>query len=140
MLICFTARAKVQVGFSASSIRNYRNPQSHKPLIFRDIQSNVGNGYNNHDGYFYVPHDGLYFFAANLASLNGRKYVRYYLFVDNIPRAGGYSDSNHLDANTVHTVLHLYRGRRVWVNPLNHKNFYPHAYCYFSGFLVTPDF
>ena len=141
MCIFFAVTTQLQVGFNAHSIQNHRRPARHKPLIFKGVVFNAGNGYNNTDGYFYVPHSGLYYFSVTAGNHYQNKHVRFCLYVDDTKLTRGYSHSSFWDFNTAHAVVHLNKGQRVWVKSASPDS---HSYtelflCSFTGLLVRPD-
>ena len=140
MFIFSAVTTKIQVGFTAHSIKNNRKPGRYKPLIFGTVVFNDGNGYNNTDGHFYVPHSGLYYFTATAGNHFEKQIVSFYLYVDNTKLAYGYIGSNFYDFNTAHAVVHLNKGQRVGVKSWTPNRFFTGTSCQFTGLLVRPDF
>uniref|UniRef100_A0A3Q0T8M9 Cerebellin 10 n=1 Tax=Amphilophus citrinellus TaxID=61819 RepID=A0A3Q0T8M9_AMPCI len=62
---CFSVTVK-RVAFSASLLASgsgYVGPfNTHTPLVFRNVVSNIGNAYNPHTGFFIAPVRGAYHF------------------------------------------------------------------------------
>ncbi|XP_045187629.2 cerebellin-2-like [Mercenaria mercenaria] len=57
------------VAFSATLNRaNIEHIGVHQNIVFSDVITNIGNGYNNHHGLFIAPVSGLYMFSTTLLS------------------------------------------------------------------------
>jgi hypothetical protein len=130
-----------QVGFHATGLQNETVDEG-KPLIFHDVAYNSGHAYNAFSGSFIVPVDGVYMFLAT--TMNGPDFA---LNVDDtgVSRAVSYwAKHKHSDsAATVHAVLHLHAGQRVWVQHTNLVGYtfpFLFEFCSFSGFLLSRDF
>lgn len=46
----------------------------HQNIVFEDVKTNVGNGYNGHQGTFIAPVSGLYLITTSVLSRQNREY------------------------------------------------------------------
>ena len=60
--VCFTARVATA----------YQNIAAWAPIVFKTVETNAGNGYNNSTGEFSAPKDGHYVFYCNILSQPGK--------------------------------------------------------------------
>ena len=129
-----------RIGFTAG-VTSISSTWNSGTLVFPEVITNVGNGYNPCDGVFTAPRAGVYVFFVNVQSydiggifvdivLNGVTKVRTLAFG---------IGSDLLKAGPNLAVLSLQTGDRVWV-----KNYYGQGYyttsdgpiTTFSGFLI----
>jgi hypothetical protein len=124
------------VAFHATNLQS-RTPPSGTPLVFNHVQYNEPGSYNSTTGYFTVPTAGLFYFIAS-TSANSRSAAHFYLYVDNTIIDYSYV-SNQADAemSSLHGVIHVQAGQRVWVKSGGE---YWDAVSAFTGFLLSPDF
>jgi hypothetical protein len=84
----------------------------------------------------------LYFVIATTGDHSSNDAEDHYLCVDNTEVGAGYTSyDGHLIFSTVHAVLHVTPGQRVWVKAdgsVYYNTTWYHTM--FSGFLVAPDF
>lgn len=106
-----------KVAFSATHPQEFTSRRG-QTIVFPHILSNVGGGYNNQDGVFTAPVDGVYvFFCKITQAYNNSDF--YYQFILNgsvktITLLYGRSDDTHRSSSTL-IVLQLSRGDRVWI-------------------------
>lgn len=106
-----------KVAFSATYPGHF-NSRNGQTIVFPHILSNVGSGYNNQDGVFTAPVDGVYvFFCKITQSVNDNDL--YYQFILNgsvktVTLVFGRSDDTNRTSSTL-IVLQLSRGDRVWI-------------------------
>ncbi|XP_062602499.1 uncharacterized protein LOC134264218 [Saccostrea cucullata] len=60
--------AQSTVAFYAYMSKNLNNPSAGHVLVFDNVKTNVGSGYNHHDGIFTAPSQGSYVFSWTIAS------------------------------------------------------------------------
>lgn len=121
------------------------NVADHQKLIFEQVLTNVGAGYNVNTGLFQAEVSGVYVFFADMGVManqdvwtgiikDGTTLVEMYNQTPNVPGAIE-SDSNM-------AIIHLNQGDTVWVEALrvmNHAEAVISGGCSFSGFLLYPD-
>lgn len=106
-----------KVAFSATHPQGFESV-SGQTVVFPHIISNVGGGYNNKDGVFTAPVDGVYvFFCKITQAINNSDF--FYQFILNgsvmtISLVYGRSDDTHRTSSSL-IVLHLSHGDRVWI-------------------------
>lgn len=130
-----------KVAFSTTFIQGFTS-RDRQTLVFPHILSNVGGGYNNQDGVFTAPVDGVYVFFCKITqesnshdlyfeiTLNGSAKTRNIVY--------GRSDKTHRTASNL-SVLQLIRGDRVWIKMFiggMHFNWGDGGDNSFSGFML----
>lgn len=106
-----------KVAFSATHPETFRS-RSGQTIVFPHILSNVGGGYNNQNGVFTAPVDGVYvFFCKITQAYNNNDF--YYQFILNgsaktVTLVFGRTDDTNRTSSTL-IVLQLSRGDRVWI-------------------------
>jgi hypothetical protein len=108
--------------------------------VFSHVKYNEPHGsYSSATGYFTVPTAGLYYFIAS-ASPSGSSSAHFYLYVDytQIDDSYSYSPNSDNEMASVHGVVHLQAGQRVWVR--SDGGPYWTTVDAFTGFLLSPDF
>lgn len=106
-----------KVAFSATHPQEFTSRRG-QTIVFPHILSNVGGGYNNQDGVFTAPVDGVYVFFCKITQAynNSDFYYQFILngSVNTITLLYGRSDDTHRSSSTL-IVLQLSRGDRVWI-------------------------
>ena len=107
-------------------------------MVFPNVITNVGNGYNPSDGVFTAPRAGVYVFFVNVQSYNGKPiYVDIVMNGSRKVKTMAYeSSSSKSNAGPNLAVLSLQTGDRVWVNHYAGTGYYDNPITTFSGFLV----
>ena len=115
-----------------------QNPEYGSPLVFFEVSTNLGDGYNNTSGYFTAPYNGTYFFVVTCGSVDNDDYANYNLYLDDdkINHVFMYNHNGHIYFSTLHGSAHLGVGQTVWVRS-NGAGY--HSYSSFSGFLISED-
>ena len=128
-----------KIGFTASVTSSSWSWNS-GTLVFPNVITNVGKGYNASDGVFTAPMAGVYVFFVNVQSytfntihvdivLNGMTKVR--------TMAYGYDGKEAYEAGPNLAVLSLRTGDRVWVKHHSGKGYYyVGPITTFSGFMI----
>lgn len=106
-------------------------------VLFNEVWTNVGNGYNPSSGTFTTPKPGLYHFTA-VVKIQTRKDVRIRLYHNHLPISGSYIDGHGYKTGTFDVILNLQKGDRVFVGGKHISSIYvdPKTYLIFSGHSV----
>lgn len=127
------------IGFSAVLNHNaYLG--NNQAVIYGNVLTNVGNGYNKWSGHFVVPRKGLYVFSCTVRAItsdgitvgivhNGRPVLRISSAV--------YSPWPETASGTV--TLALNKGDNVWVRCLGHRGKLGEHHNFFSGILISAE-
>lgn len=109
-----------KVAFSATYPDHF-NSRNGQTIVFPHILSNVGGGYNNQNGIFTAPMDGVYvFFCKMTQSANNNDFFYQFILngsVKTVTLVFGRSDDTNRTSSTL-IVLQLSRGDRVWIKML----------------------
>lgn len=106
-----------KVAFSATHPQGFESVSGHT-VVFPHIISNVGGGYNNQDGVFTVPVDGVYVFFCKITQ-GSNSHDLFFQFILNgsvktITLVYGRSDDPYRTSSSL-IALQLSRGDRVWI-------------------------
>jgi hypothetical protein len=104
------------IAFYASMSHTEYNPGPHHTLIFDEVVTNLGNGYNKHTGFFTPPVSGVYVFTwTTFSCLSSRFPIQ--ITVNSNPLGVTFSES----ASTVYNgvtgvvVIHVNQGDSVGI-------------------------
>lgn len=105
------------VAFYAQLTKDVPEVGHQQTIIFDEVTTNVGNGYNGYSGVFAVPVAGTYVFSWTTQNID-RTHMKSELVVNSEVRGRAWSDAfDHSDiasgSNTV--VLVLENGDAVWI-------------------------
>ena len=123
---------------------------SNEIIKFTYVISSEGGGYDSSTGIFTVPHNGVYVFICNIATLNNGYIAR--LVVNGIPKVGAAasidyrtdtSNTNVYNAAGNTVILQLHDGDRVWMSHRSNTQmaslwtnvYFP--FSTFSGYLLS---
>eukprot|EP00105_Crassostrea_gigas_P040123 XP_019924271.1 PREDICTED: complement C1q-like protein 3 [Crassostrea gigas] len=134
-----------QVAFTAGIAQNVLGDESRTDIIYRDVITNLGGGYNPTNGVFTAPVSGTYVFFTTVVSwddgnistdivLNGNSKVR--TFADS---RGFHTPEQYVYQTGTNLVsLHLQVGDRVWVRKYSGTGSiaHPTPMHTFSGYLL----
>nr|XP_022291264.1 uncharacterized protein LOC111102707 [Crassostrea virginica] len=128
-----------KIGFTAS-VSSTSSSWTGNTLIFPNVITNVGNGYNSSDGVFTAPRAGVYVFFVNVQSYSVETiYVDIVLNGVTKVRTMAYDsgDKDYYEAGPNLAVLSLQTGGRVWVKRYSGKGYYHDGpITTFSGFII----
>ena len=112
-------------------------------IVFNQVLSNIGNGYNSTTGIFTAPKRGSYLFnvQACVPPYGEGSFiiaVRQQSFVETVLNILKYSDTSHHNTVSNSVPVHLARGQEVWVEAWATGKLYHDSSCgsQFSGVLV----
>ena len=132
------------VGFYALLSATEAHPGTHHTIIFDDVKTNIGNGYNKYTGAFSAPQSGLYFISWTIVTFC-HDTVFTQLVHNNVPVGFFETDSTDVCDITVGTgnvVLQLGAGDVVFVRThpsVNSGQIFratDHSTPSFTGFLI----
>nr|QBA18394.1 VIgL family C1q-related protein 4 isoform 1 [Littorina littorea] len=106
-------------------------------LILPTVVNNHGNAYDNNTGKFTAPFTATYCFLATTVDLNRALYAELSLVVDGTEVDYVHTNTElYFQSASVHAVLHLTAGQKVWLNVPSSNNYFWARATAFSGFLV----
>ncbi|XP_061187002.1 complement C1q-like protein 4 [Saccostrea echinata] len=128
-----------QVGFTAG-IPSQSSFWTGDVLIFSNVITNIGGGYNSNTGIFTAPVAGMYQFFVNICSY-ASKTTSYYIVLNGISKVTALSQSsNHAPYQTGTNMLlvRLEQGDKVWIKRRSGSGYYSSSppFTTFSGFLI----
>ncbi|KAH3849104.1 complement C1q-like protein 4 [Dreissena polymorpha] len=128
------------VAFFATLSQTAEHLGAHQNVLFDNIITNVGSGYNQHLGGFTAPVSGMYVFMTTVMSQTGHnahfQLLRNGHVVCNMYVGGKGYTYNH-DASAGSFVLQLSKGDVVAIQNLDSGEIlFGGHYSYFSGFLL----
>lgn len=91
--LCTTGITSQPVAFYAYITNNLPNPSDGQAIIFGQVQTNVGGGYNGYSGVFTAPSDGIYIFTWTIYSA-GQGQTKFHIFVNNNVLGYTFSDTS----------------------------------------------
>nr|XP_022293693.1 uncharacterized protein LOC111104177 [Crassostrea virginica] len=131
------ANVSTRIAFTAV-VTSYSSSWSSGILVFPNVVTNVGSGYNPSNGVFTAPRAGVYVFFVNVQA-----YSTYTIYVDIVlngstkVRTMAYGGNDYYDAGPNLAVLSLQTGDRVWVKHHSGQSYYYDGpITTFSGFLI----
>ncbi|XP_052820980.1 uncharacterized protein LOC128246684 [Mya arenaria] len=123
--------------FKARKLKDIE-PNSKGTLIFKEILTNVGGGYDNLTGVFTSPADGVFLFTIHIC-ISNNKYFRYAIMVDGIKHTkGSIKNDDWGDCITAESIAIVKTGSRVWVENYGNAGFYDNenSFNHFSGIMI----
>ncbi|XP_052760728.1 uncharacterized protein LOC128203368 [Mya arenaria] len=126
-----------KVLFKARQLKDTGAPNSVGTLIFKEVLTNVGGGYNNSTGVFTCPADGAFLFTIHLCVYT--KYCNYAIMIDGIKHTkGSIKDDDWGDCITAESIAIVKTGSKVWVENYGDAGFYDNAisFNHFSGIMI----
>ncbi|XP_063427138.1 uncharacterized protein LOC134710679 [Mytilus trossulus] len=107
------------IGFTAVIGTHKEHLAIHQTIIFENVQTNEGFGYNSSSGVFKASVSGLYYFSVVIMS-HATEDIETEIVKNGFPIASTYSgDSTTWNAGTQSTVLHLNVGDSVYIRIYN---------------------
>ena len=107
------------IGFTAVIGTHKEHLAIHQKIIFENVQTNKGLGYNSSSGVFKASVSGLYYFSVVIMS-HATEDIETEIVKNGFPIASTYSgDSTTWNAGTQSTVLHLNVGDSVYIRIYN---------------------
>ncbi|XP_052819804.1 EMILIN-2-like [Mya arenaria] len=113
-------------------------PKSGGTLIFKEVLTNVGGGYDNSTGVFTSPADGVFLYTIHLC-ISTNKYCNYAIMVDGIKHTkGSIKNDNWGDCITAESIAIVKSGSRVRVENYGNAGFYDNenSFNHFSGIMI----
>ncbi|KAL4225811.1 Complement C1q-like protein 4 [Mactra antiquata] len=126
---------EMTVAFFSKLANHIKNPGAHQQIVFEQVVTNVGNGYNNFSGDFRAPVRGVYVFSTTIMA-DTRAYTYHFQYMLNGSAISNiYIDNGGTASQEV--VLDLQQGDTVAIHSLDPGHaIYGHGYSSFSGFLL----
>lgn len=101
--------------YAQIELRGEYTYSSHDRIKFTSTVANVGNAYNNVEGYFMAPYDGSYLFTVSLCTYPSN-WVKFHIFQDgNIIYEGSTGDNDWHTCSSKTVVTYMMIGSKVWV-------------------------
>lgn len=125
------------IGFSAVLTHNVYLGNN-QAVIYGNILTNVGNGYNKLSGHFIVPRKGLYVFSCTVRA-NTNEGITVGIVHNGRPVLIIASSVYSPETASGTVVLALKKGDNVWVRCLNHGRHIEGHHNYFSGYLISTE-
>ncbi|XP_076442678.1 uncharacterized protein LOC143281361 [Babylonia areolata] len=115
-------------------------PPPDSPVLLREEVDNRGHGFDKANGSFSAPYTATYLFLASLAAGTKGDYAQMYLMwneraVDFVQAFG----ASNFTSGSVHAVLHLQQGDRVWLKTGHGHSVFNASSTAFSGALIWKD-
>jgi hypothetical protein len=131
---------ELTVAFTAGLSKSVDNLGAHQNIPFDHVETNIGNGYNPHEGVFTAPVSGLYVFHTSIF-VDRNQEVFGELVVNGLIKASAYARSTdgRYDQGSQTLVIQIQQGDVVAVQNLIVKSELfgdPYIYSTFSGFLL----
>ena len=106
-------------------------------VIWKNIDYNIADAFNNNDGKFTAPVDGIYYFYLQVHSY-GSKHADIYLYINGSFKASAYrNEDGHYDTVTLSSQLKLKKGDIVWARFAGYFNSSGDTrYAFFEGHLI----
>lgn len=130
-----------KVAFSATFPQRITS-QNGQTLVFPNILSNVGGGYNNQDGVFTAPFDGAYAFFCKITQSSNNDDMYFQFILNGSAKTNnlvfGRSDRTHRTSSNL-IILQLIHGDMVWIKMSqggHHYNWGAGGDQSFSGFML----
>lgn len=132
------------IGFSVSLSHHLENLGIHQVVVFDNVITNYGSGYDSVSGVFKAPVSGLYFFNVVIMS-HAAENIETQIVKNGTPIVSTYSgDSTTWNQGTQSTVLYLNSGDDVYVHIQDNKGInngniriFGAHWTSFSGFLIS---
>ncbi|CAG2223530.1 C1QL [Mytilus edulis] len=124
------------VAFSAYR-KSHQDLSKGTKILFNQVWTNVGNGYNPSTGIFTAPNACLYHITAVVMSAHGDDlYLR--LYHNGLAMSGSYNDGDGYKTGTFDIVLNLQKGDKVYIAAQRIDKIYSdgNTYVTFSGHSV----
>jgi hypothetical protein len=103
---------KRKVSFYARLMKNVGLGRT-QTVIFDEVVTNNGHGYNKHTGHFLAPRDGTYYFAAIFLCVRGSTHLQMMKNDQEIGRGVGYHD--HANTGVINVIVNLKKGDVVFL-------------------------
>lgn len=101
--------------YAQIELRGYYTYTSHSRVKFTSTVANVGNAYNNVEGYFMAPYDGTYLFTVSFC-VQLDNWVKFHIFQDhNIIYEGSTGDQDWHTCSSKTVVTYMMIGSKVWI-------------------------
>ena len=133
------------VAFTASHSKDRSPYAPYATIVFDQVESNAGQGYDAKTGVFTCPYTGYYFFSHSaLAPYNG--HIETDIVLEGTPKAMIYAESSTpstnagsgYDQGSNSVVTYCEAGHRVWVRVHGDRgtSLYWQRFSHFSGFML----
>lgn len=134
---------KANIAFTAGLSHSILHAPAYQNIIFDDVETNIGNGYNSRIGIFTAPVSGTYVFYTSILVYNNRE-IFCRIVVNGVNKANAYArgTDNRLDQGSQLIVVQLHQGDQVAVqNKMDDDAIFGNAdiWTTFSGFLLHSD-
>jgi hypothetical protein len=141
---------KVAVAFRATCAENfprgdatYKNLNVQKPVIWKNIEYNIGSAFNASNGRFTCPHDGIYSFYATSPVFQS-DHGTIYIYINGSRKMQNWSNNDAFGHASPYGVVKLSKGDTVHINMVGEFDYAAcsgyrcdcHDGTYFQGHLI----
>ena len=139
LVVCFLpAKLSGPIAFHALLDGHFTTTKEEQTLVFKNIETNLGGGYDSSTGVFTAPVTGLYFFAASAVALKCDYENKSLIGLNYKTRLLAVSVTDGT-ACTVQGTIKVSAGQKVWACSYSKGSVFVANITSFTGMLVLPD-
>lgn len=127
------------VAFTAQLTPDNYQLSGAQPILYDSILTNIGNGYNKHNGIFTAPVAGIYHFSTTAMAV-GNEHVHLMMVKNGNEIARLYTSSTDFETGVAVAIVGMSKGDTVWVKHFfdgDVQHVHGRGYTSLSGFLIA---